>query len=173
MYYTSARYLSIELSVYLSRCLSITRDAEFWPPSIHIHVVKQRYVPIELPCHFHPNHFCTRTNSVLLHFGVLVNPAAASCAFFVDDRLVTLVARHLIGQLGTVIVSLLTNDLAFKHVYPLHINHFPFAALVFRAAVCSLKVSGSLYDALFSRPRPPKNPAPGRRPRAGAFRTAC
>lgn len=82
------------------------------------------------------------------------------CLFSMDDRLFTLVARHLIGQLGTVIVSLLTNDLPFKHVYSLHINRFPFAALVFSAAVCSLKVSRSLHDSLFSRPRPSKDPAP-------------
>lgn len=89
---------------------------------------------------------------------VLWNTAAASRAFLVDDRLLTLVARHLIGQLGTVIVSLLTNDLPFRHVYPLHINHFPFAALVFSAAVCSLKVSRSLYDAIFSRHSAPQRP---------------
>lgn len=79
--------------------------------------------------------------------------------FFVDDRLFTLVARHLIGQLGTVIVSLLTDDLPFKHVYPLHINRFPFATLVFSAAVFSLKVNCLLHDALFSRPRTSKDSA--------------
>lgn len=80
--------------------------------------------------------------------------------FFVDDRLFTLVPRHLIGQLGTVIVSLLTDDLPFKHVYPLHINSFSFAALVFSAAVFSLKVNRLLHDALFSRPRTSKDSAP-------------
>lgn len=61
-------------------------------------------------------------------------------------------ARHLISQLGTVIVSLLTNDMPFKHVYSMHINRFPFTVLVFSAAVCSLKVSRSLYDAPFFSP---------------------
>lgn len=87
------------------------------------------------------------------------------CAFFVDDRLFTLTARRLIGLLGTVIVSLLTNDLPFKHVYPLHIKRFPNAALVFSAAVCLLKVSRSPHDSLFSRPQPlaprhPQDPGP-------------
>lgn len=97
------------------------------------------------------------------------------CAFFVDDRLFTLTARRLIGLLGTVIVSLLTNDLPFKHVYPLHIKRFPSAALVCSAAVCLLKVSRSPHDALFSRPRPlaqypppPQDPGPPAIPGAGA-----
>lgn len=89
--------------------------------------------------------------------------------FFVDIRLFTLMARRLIGQLGTVIVSLLTNDLPFKHVYSLHINQLP-AQPRYSAVrlVGSLKVSRSPHDALFSRPLPPPNT-----PRPVACRAEC